>query len=300
MLSNTFRARLALHIARATIPGAVVAMFFFVNACSDQNRSVARTTGPEAASLVANSQDDGTYFGDVVPLGPGNARTYVTIQNGAPVEIGVEMSEGAIRGLPTEGGHDGHNNMHHKMENAWDLPLPAQAGATAYKSVYMGWMPTGHGAPYDRPHFDFHFYVVPTSERLAIDPSDPQWTEKSSNLPSQEYWPQRYFPLNLLIPVTADAATVPQMGLHWLDIGAPELNGGEFRYTLYYGSWNGRIIFDEPMITKAVLESRETVDVTLPPAARYASEGFRAGGYRVYYNEATDRHRVALTQLAKR
>ena len=57
------------------------------------------------------------------------------------------------------------------------------------------------------------------------------------------------------------------MGLHWLDIGAPELNGGEFRYTLYYGSWNGRIIFDEPMITKAVLESRETVDVTLPPRA---------------------------------
>ena len=69
---------------------------------------------------------------------------------------------------------------------------------------------------------------------------------------------------------------------------------------LFYGSWNGRIIFDEPMITKAVLESRETVDVTLPPAARYASEGLRAGGYRVYYNEATDRHRVALTQLAER
>src|SRR5215204_3006651 len=36
---------------------------------------------------------------------------------------------------------------------------------------------------------------------------------------------------------------------------------------LFYGSWNGRIIFDEPMITKAVLESRETVDVTLPPRA---------------------------------
>jgi len=90
------------------------------------------------------------------------------------------------------------------------------------------------------------------------------------------------------------------MGLHWLDVAAPELHGAEFRYTLFYGSWNGRIIFDEPMSTKAVLDSRETVGVTLPSAARYASEGLRAGGYRVYYNEATDRHRVALTQLAER
>ena len=67
------------------------------------------------------------------------------------------------------------------------------------------------------------------------------------------------------------------MGLHWLDIASPELNGAEFRYTLFYGSWDGRIIFDEPMITKALLESRETVDVTLPPAARYASEGVVIG-----------------------
>jgi len=44
------------------------------------------------------------------------------------------------------------------------------------------------------------------------------------------------------------------MGLHWLDIASPELNGAEFRYTLFYGSWDGRIIFDEPMITKALLE----------------------------------------------
>jgi hypothetical protein len=90
------------------------------------------------------------------------------------------------------------------------------------------------------------------------------------------------------------------MGLHWLDVAAPELHGAEFRYTLFYGSWNGRIIFDEPMITKSVLESRESVDVTLPPASRYASEGLRAGGYRVYYDEASDRHRVALTQLGNR
>ena len=300
MFSNTFRAGLALQIARAAIPGAAIATFFIVSACTDQRQDVGRPTSPETAALAENVFDDGTYYGKVVPLGPGNARTYVTLQNGAPVELGVELSEGALAGLPTEGSHDGHNNMSHMMENAWDLPLPVQAGATAYKSVYMGWMPTGHDAPYNRPHFDFHFYVVPTADRLAITPADPQWAQKAANLPAQEYWPQRYFPLNLLINKPAGDVTAPAMGLHWLDIAAPELHGAEFRYTLFYGSWNGKIIFDEPMITKAVLESRETVDVTLPPAAQYASEGLRAGGYRVYWNESTDRHRVALVELSER
>jgi len=300
MFSHRPRAATALQIGRAAVPAAaLVALVLVVNACEQQNRSASRLTAPEAASLAA-STEDGTYFGATVTLNPGTARTYVTIQNGTPIELGVELNEGALQGLPTTGEHDGHNNMQHMMENAWDLPLPPQAGSTAYKSVYFGWMPMGHSAPYDRPHFDFHFYVVPTADRLAIDQADPEWAQKSANLPSQEYWPARYFPLNLLVGVPAGAVTVPKMGLHWLDVAAPELNGAEFRYTLFYGSWNGKIIFDEPMITKAVLESRETVDVTLPPAARYASEGLRAGGYRVYFDEATNRHRVALTQLTER
>jgi len=290
----------ALQIARAAVPTtAIGVLVLVVNACEEQNRAVSRLTAPEAASLTDATQD-GTYFGATVTLNPGIARTYVTIENGVPTELGVELNEGALKGLPTTGDQDGHHDMQHMMETAWDLPLPPQAATTAYKSVYFGWMPFGHSAPYNRPHFDFHFYVVPTADRLAIDPSDPQWASKSGNLPAQDYWPARYFPLNLLLNQPADAVTVPKMGLHWLDVAAPELHGAEFRYTLFYGSWNGRIIFDEPMITKAVLESRESVDVTLPPASRYASEGLRAGAYRVYYDEASDRHRVALTQLANR
>lgn len=300
MFSRTSRAGMALQIARAAVPATALGILVLaVNACQEQSRSASRLTAPEAVSLAVGIED-GTYFGRTVAINPGTARTYVTIKDGTPTELGVELTEGALKGLPTTGEHDGHNNMQHMMEDAWDLPLPPQAGATAYKSVYFGWMPMGHGAPYNRPHFDFHFYVVPTADRLAIDQTDPEWEQKSASLPSQEFWPARYVPLNLLVNVPASAVTVPKMGLHWLDVAAPELNGGEFRYTLFYGSWNGRIIFDEPMITKAVLESRETVDVTLPPAARYASEGLRAGGYRVYYDQATDRHRVALTQLVQR
>ncbi len=301
MFSNRSRAGLALRIARAAVPAAALGVLVIaISACEEQNRTATRATAPDAA-LLATETEDGTYFGPTVTLSPGTARTYVRIEKGVPTELGVELNEGALKGLPTTGEQDGHHDMQHMMENTWDLPLPTQAATTAYKSVYFGWMPFGHGAPYNRPHFDFHFYVVPTEERLAIDRADPQYLQKAVNLPSQEYWPARYFPLNILVPdAPIESLAVPKMGLHWLDVAAPELHGAEFRYTLFYGSWNGRIIFDEPMITKAVLESRESIDVTLPPAGRYASEGLRAGGYRAYYDEATGRHRVALTQLGNR
>ena len=300
MFSNTFRAHRALEIARLAAPAAALgALVLVVNACGEQDRPVARAVAPDAA-FAASGLDDGMYFGRTVPLGPGIARTYVRIEGGAPVELGVELNKGALEGLPTAGEHDGHNNEHHMETNSWDLPLPAEAGATAYQSVNIGWMPNGHEAPYNRPHLDFHFYVIPTAERLAIDPSDPAWAQKAGSMPAPQFWPARYFPLNLLVNKPAPAVTVPAMGLHWLDVASPELHGAEFRYTLFYGSWNGAIIFDEPMITKQVLESRETVDVTLPPAGDYATEGYRAGGYRVYFDEASQRHRVALTQLQQR
>jgi hypothetical protein len=293
MSSNMFRAISALKLATGTAIAATVLVT--AHACSDPSRPLA----PGAVSRTVGVAAEATYYGTTVPLGPGIARTYVKVENGAPVELGIEMNKGALAGLPTDGDHDGHNNVQHRMEDMFELPLPREAGTTAYKSVNLGWMPFGHpGGPYARPHFDFHFYVIPTAERLTIDPADPQWAQKAASLPAPEFWPARYYPLHLLVPgKTAAEVTVPQMGLHWLDVASPELNGAEFTHTFFYGSWNGAIIFDEPMITKALLESKATVDVELPPAAKYSTTGLRAHGYRVYFDEATQRHRVALVKL---
>lgn len=293
MFSNLFQAIPALKLATGTVVAATVLVV--ASACSEP----ARTLAPGAATRSAGTATDGTFYGTTVPLGPGIARTYLKVANGSPVELGIEMNKGALEGLPTDGAQDGHNDMEHRKEDMFELPLPAEAGTTAYKSVNLGWMPMGHpGGPYARPHFDFHFYVIPTAERLAIDPADPEWAQKAASYPAPEFWPARYYPLSLLVNKPAAALTVPAMGLHWLDVASPELNGAEFTNTFFYGSWNGAIIFDEPMITKKLLESRTTVDVDLPPAAKYSTTGFRARGYRVYFDEATQRHRVALVKLA--
>jgi hypothetical protein len=293
MNSTMLRAMPALKLATGTVVAATVLVI--ANACSEMSRPLA----PRAASRSVGAAATGTYYGTTVPVGPGIARTYVKIESGAPVEVGIEMNKGALEGLPTDGGHDGHNDMEHRKEDMFELPLPAEAGATAYKSVNLGWMPFGHpGGAYARPHFDFHFYVIPTADRLAIDRADPQFAQKAASLPAPDFWPTRYYPLSILINQPPAALTVPGMGLHWLDVASPELHGAEFTNTFFYGSWNGAIIFDEPMITKALLESRTSVDVDLPPAAKYSTTGFRAHGYRVYFDEASQRHRVALVKLA--
>jgi hypothetical protein len=296
MFSHMSRTLPVLKIARVAAPAVAVVTFVLAVACTDQSPTVV----PTALLSKLVTAAEGTFYGPVVPLGPGNARTYITIRNGTPVELGVEMNEGALKGLPTDGEHDGHNNMNHRMEDMFDLPLPAEAGGTVYKTVNLGWMPEGHGAPYNKPHFDFHFYTITEAERQAISPADPEWATKAGSFPAPAFWPERYYPLSMLVNVPPPAVAVPFMGVHWLDVASPELHGAEFTHTLFYGSWNGAIIFAEPMITKATLESRVSIDKTLPEAPSYMPAGLHAGGYRVYYDESRDRHRVALTQFVAR
>jgi hypothetical protein len=72
-------------------------------------------------------------------------------------------------------------------------------------------------------------------------------------LPPAGYMPDTYFPT---------PGGVPGMGKHWLDMNAPELRGIPFTKTFIYGSYDGKVIFYEPMITRATL--MEGKDCTLP------------------------------------
>jgi hypothetical protein len=107
---------------------------------------------------------------------------------------------------------------------------------------------------------------------------------------------------------------VPQMGLHWLDVRSPELQGlagnpagfKPFTKTFIYGSWNGQYIFDEPMITRAYILEKKTatdpsvVDEVIPvsTAAQYSPAGFYPSAYRITWDAQQKEYRIALTQLS--
>jgi hypothetical protein len=69
-------------------------------------------------------------------------------------------------------------------------------------------------------------------------------------------------------------APVPKMGLHWLDLTSPELNGQQFTQTFIYGSYNGNVNFYEPMITKAFLDVTTSFQRNFPVPAKFKTAGY--------------------------
>ena len=181
---------------------------------------------------------------------------------GNPLRIAVAIDEAAMNSLDTSApGGAGH---HH--ENSLSLQLPAQAVNTPFTHILLDWNPKGHEPEfiYDKPHFDFHFYMTAEAERLAIPPYETDST-KFKIAPATGYLPANYmhFP-----------AGVPQMGSHCLDVTSPELNGAPFTQTFIYGAYDGKVTFYEPMITGDFVKNNPGFERTIPQPAKFQKTGW--------------------------
>ena len=245
-------------------------------------------------------------YGTPVALGDGQARTYVLTdrQSGRPVEVGVALSAEALDSLPRLSPE--HAPGTHGPSREYLLELPAD-NPTPYRFVEVDWNPMGHGGPYTAPHFDFHFYRVPLAVRNEIVLEDPAFAEKAARLPAAEEMPAGYVSTHVLLQTTPAGMTVPRMGLHWLDIKSPELPPANrpFTATFIVGSWNGQVIFDEPMVTRDFILAQRTGpasadSIPLPLAKRYVPAGYYPVSYAVRWDAAAREYRIALKGLTPR
>lgn len=254
------------------VTAGMVASLVLLSACGNDN-----TTGPNT-----NRQ-----YGSPVQVGNGNARAYVVTANGGQTaqELGIALDSAALDGLPSA-----------QDEYSFLLTLPPNSPAP-YQVVELDWNPRGHPPPaiYTLPHFDFHFYIIPLDQRNAIVPSDPNFAKEADSLPSGDFVPPGYVPLTGPGLTPADVA-VPQMGVHWANVNAPELHGQTFTRTFIYGSWNGKFTFFEPMVSRDYLlthPSNVTESVPVPKA--YPASGEFPTSYSVTYDAVAKEYRVALT-----
>lgn len=221
-------------------------------------------------------QNGRTHYSQAKPLGEGNVKAWIAVDlEGNPIAVGVKLSEEALINLPGE-------------MTSVSLTLPKNKGKNFYTHVTVDWNPHGHEPFfYEHPHFDFHFYAIPESERMMI-PGGPGFDTPS---PDPQYIPQDYM---------AGPGIVPQMGAHWIDGLAPELpwNGGHmFTHTFIWGSYQGNFIFWEPMITMEYLMSQpdETFEVKQPAA--YKRDGWYAHNYGIQYNPVPGEYVITLQNL---
>lgn len=254
-----------------------------------------RLTGLAASVLVVlvvwlptigmtDTQSAGIHFGPVTTIGDGHARSFVQLgHDGQPIAIGIRMSALALKGLPLE--TPGHGR-------AWEyrLELPAEAAGKGYDHITIDWNPRGHMPPgvYDSAHFDFHFYVIDSQarDRITLQGED---LARAGRQPPPEFMPSGY--------VLPEGTAEQRMGAHAIDPGAPEFNGAPFTKTFIYGFHDGRMVFIEPMVTLAHLESKQDLTEAIAVPERYQAPGFYPTAYRVGFDAQTREHLVVLEGL---
>jgi hypothetical protein len=237
-----------------------------------------------ATALVALPADAATLQGKAVKVGKGTAQVIVeTDAAGHPLSVAVSMTEGAVTGQPT---------MLNKKsaEGGWEYALPMPKGVkTGYTGVMVDWNPKGHPPPhvYTVPHFDFHFYAIGMKDVEMIKfsgPKDPAAVVSDKGLVPPDYQ---------VIPDTV----VNGMGVHAIDMTAPELHGKPFTKTFIYGYDKGKLIFLEPMVTQAYLQSKSDVTAPVKTPDHYSMPGYYPTNYTVRYDKAAKRYIVAIGGL---
>jgi Domain of unknown function (DUF5602) len=237
-----------------------------------------------SAGLSSCEEDKaGIFFGDNAHLGKGHARAFIELDEaGEVLNLGVTVDKSAIEGL------NDPNNHHHNMVA---VEMPAEAKKIGFDHIGLDWNPQGHepAGVYDKPHFDVHFNYISVKDRMAIPPYEVD-SSKFNKLPASAYFPANY----IRIP-----GGVPQMGAHWIDVTGEELQGKPFRHTFIYGSYNGKVIFVEPMITLAALQSAtREVSVTVPLPAK-SEIGYKVGRYTYQYDAKAEQYKITMRDLSR-
>jgi hypothetical protein len=263
------------------------------------NRTLKLALAVIAAALAMNNiaiaqeqSDTGTFFGPVQRFKAGSTRSYITLENGKPLEIGVRLTEAGLQSaLP---GKKWQPGMRHHEYHEHIVALPEQARVTPFQFIEVDWNPGGHDPDgvYDKPHFDFHFYTISKRERDAIHPDDPHYAQKAARQPAPEFVPAGY--------IQPPDSLVPRMGVHWVNSEAEELKGKPFTQTLIQGAWNGRMTFIEPMIAKAYLETKPNVEFPIAQSRCYDPAGLYPTRYGIDYDAQTQEYRIYLSGFEER
>jgi len=229
----------------------------------------------------------GTFHGPPVTIGQGSAHSLVTLDaDGKPTMIGIKFSAAALTGLPTEHPHDSDGYE-------YILQLPAEAAITGYNHIGVDWNPEGHIPPgvYDKPHFDFHFYLIDTAARSRI-------TAVGEDLAiAHKAPPAEFMPAGYILPPGTEVAN---MGAHAINPKADEFAKKMFTTTFIYGFYNREMIFVEPMMTMAYLESLPNVLTPVAVPKEYQRPGYYPTQYGVRYDAAQREYGISLEGLALR
>jgi hypothetical protein len=245
------------------------------------------TSEPKRWSVAANG--DNTFLGETRALGLGIVKTYViTDSNRNPKEVGIRLTPATLDGLPK----DDPVPMQHIV-----IDFPEEAKPTIFYHIMMNWYSHGRKPAelFGEPHFAFHFYTVPEAEVHAIDPKGSP--AQAGHLLDAQYAPKDFIPE----PGPPAEKAVPMMGLHWLD-STREFGPGkdEFKEVFVNGSWDGKLIFLEPLATRKWMLTKPNFSAEIKQPAAYQRDGLYPTTYGIRYDESLNEYVISLSGLTMR
>lgn len=236
--------------------------------------------GAVAASVVLSacggSDDWITYVGPARSVGNGSAQSFVRVDDSGTVRsYGFTFTEAALSGLPA-------------TSTAHVLAMPTEAAAaTVVDHISLDWEPGGHLPPgiFDRPHFDMHLYLISPAERSGIGFAADAPPPPAAAIPTD---------------YVSGRTVVPGMGQHWSDPTDSNVSPGNFKHTLIYGFFGGKMIFFEPMVTQAFLNTRESFSGPMKQPASYPKPGRYPTRWGVEYDAGARLYTVSFDNLVQR
>jgi hypothetical protein len=275
--------------------------------------AVAAALSPAAAAWRAASR---TLEGAEVAVGNGTARMFVEVgPRGEPRVLGIALTEPALTGLATrmnttsrcfdknEDGSVTHGECLGDYQADLALPAATTDLGLPVRWATVNWNPEGHQAPappvWSAPHFDFHFFMVepalihgirtgPCAEFIHCEDA----ARAGTPLPEQ-HAPEGYVDVG---------AAVAAMGNHLVDSRDPELADPTlgFSHTFIYGTFDGKLIFLEPMVSHSFLSSRPQQCRPVRAPKAYATTAYYPTTYCVRHDAASATYRVTLEGLVHR
>ena len=210
-------------------------------------------------------------------MGAGKARSWITIsQNGIPSEIGVELTDDVLSGLPDT-----------NFSVAIPFPIKAKE-STPCDHLDITWASHGHPLPGTSiaPHFDVRFFMTSLGDHLSI-PAYAADSAGFNNHPPAGYMPESYFPY----------APVPQAGLHWTE----KTYTDPVTKALILGSYNGKFTFVAPIMILDVLKEGQSYSSSYAQPQYFPKTNtYYPTKYNIYIDNDTKKHFITLSGFVLR
>lgn len=89
------------------------------------------------------------------------------------------------------------------------------------------------------------------------------------------------------------------MGAHWADVTSPDYKSSPFTETFVFGSYAGKVMVWEQMVTLSYLKANPTPDKPIKLPAQYQPSGYYPTWYSIRTNADVSQD-IALDEFVKR